>query len=104
MRKNQNALATAASIEETNKREFLEKLKRSLGRVNVVLDELGIEKETFNKWCEDTYFSMKLCEVDDYAGDIVEGLLYKKISEGDTQAILFYCETKLRNRGYYKKT
>jgi hypothetical protein len=33
-------------------------------------------------------------------GDKVEGMLMRKIMEGDTAAIMFYCKTKLKHRGY----
>jgi hypothetical protein len=39
-------------------------------------------------------------ETQETTGDMVEGQLLKMIKEGDVTAIIFYCKTKLKHRGY----
>ncbi|MBS0236051.1 MAG: hypothetical protein JSS50_01790 [Proteobacteria bacterium] len=39
----------------------------------------------------------------DLAADLVESALLKKIDEGNIIAIIFYCKTKLKHRGYTER-
>jgi len=99
-----NAIATVANIEEEKKELFLEEVKSNLGLTFYTLRKCDAEISEFNKWSQDEKFRDKLAEATEYANDVVERMLLKKITEGDTQAIIFYCETKLRHRGYFKKS
>lgn len=89
----------------TKKRRYLEALRKSLGVMTPAIQAAGIaSSKTVYNWREtDPEFAAKEREIAEYAGDFVEGKLYKLINDGDTTATLFYCKTKLKNRGYVER-
>ena len=97
-----NALQTEESFER--REEFLKELLKS-GYITQACRALGMSSSTVYKWKnQDEEFAAKLKEVrkvgriktDDY----VESKLIEKIKDGDTTAIIFYCKTRMRYRGY----
>src|SRR3954469_53927 len=42
----------------------------------------------------------ELRAIDEAIGDVVESKLMERIDAGDTTAIIFYCRSKLKHRGY----
>lgn len=52
---------------------------------------------------EDAKFVERVNEAEETKKDFIESKLFQKINEGDTRAIIFGCETQLRDRGYGKK-
>jgi hypothetical protein len=97
-----NAIVPVANI---SKQEFIDILNKSMGLINLALEKSGLDKKTYHSWInEDMDFAREVGESTENASDKVEGMLFKKIQQGNIQAIMFYCETKLRNRGYYKKS
>jgi hypothetical protein len=105
MKKNQTAIVSAADIESEKKENYLSFLNDCLGLKNLALEKTGISSCELDTWLDnDEQFARRVHEAKEYAGDQVEGMLFRKIQDGDTTAIMFYCETKLKARGYYKKS
>lgn len=91
----------------TTKRKaaFLEALERSLGIKTPALKACGnLSPETVRQWCEkDPAFARKMESINAVCGDFVETKLLEKVKKGDTTAIIFYCKTKLKERGYTER-
>lgn len=86
------------------KEAFLVALEKSLGIITPAAKACGIGRETVRQWREkDKAFAAKMDGVDALAGDFVETQLMKKVKGGDTTAIIFYCKTKLKNRGFMER-
>jgi hypothetical protein len=86
------------------KQQFLYFLKKSLGNVADALLNLAIERIDYLRWLEeDIDFRYAVACIMEDVGDAVEAQLMKKIEGGDTYAIVFYCKTKLKHRGYAEK-
>ena len=87
------------------KKIFIESLNKSLGIIAPAMEAAGIKNgQTIRDWRkkdEDFAEAMKECEA--RCGDFVESALLKKIQNGDTAAIIFYCKTKLKDRGYSER-
>ena len=85
--------------------QFIAELKKSMGLLSLAARKCNLHpysislwKKKYPKFCED-------CDnvVNNEVGDFVESKLFQKINEGDTTAIIFYCKTKLKNRGYVER-
>ena len=88
------------------KKTFLEALKNSLGIITPAMKAAGIEsRSTIKLWREqDPKFEAAMRECEAVAGDFVETQLLKRIKDEDTSAIIFYCKTKLKERGFSERT
>lgn len=83
------------------KKRFIEAFKRNAGIIKPTCDAVGISRMTYYNWRrQDPAFDEACNDVEDEQGDFVENALLKKVEEGDTAAVIFYCKTKLRKRGY----
>lgn len=82
------------------KKAFIEALPKSLGIIEPAMRAAGIgSRRTVYRWKDaDEAFE----EAEAEAGDFVETQLLKLIREGNPTAIIFYCKTKLRSRGYHE--
>ena len=88
----------------TIKKKLLEYLKENKRNISNACEKAGISRWTFYNWCnEDPDFKEQVNEVEEYVGDIVESRLLKNIIEGRETSAIFYCKTKLKNRGYIEK-
>lgn len=88
-----------------NKARMLEALERNRALVNVSCREVGIAPSTHRKWMqEDPEYRESFGYILGLKGDSVENKLDEKIEEGDLTAIIFYCKTKLKNRGFNERT
>ena len=86
---------------KANKKEFLKIHEECLGIVTASCKKANVSRTTFYKWLkEDEAFAQKIQEIDEVQGDFVENQLLKAIKEGDVSAIIYYCKTKLKKRGY----
>lgn len=86
---------------EKNKARVLEALKQSMGLVTTACRMANISAPTFYNWLHaDASFKASVDEIMELQCDNVEGMLFKKIAEGDTTAAIFYLKTKGRKRGY----
>jgi hypothetical protein len=64
----------------------------------------GIHRNTYYKWRKNDEEFAEQCDlIFDEQGDIVESKLLDLVEAGDTSAIIFYCKTKLKNRGYTER-
>jgi hypothetical protein len=83
------------------KKRFPDTLKENLGNVTKACDKLGICRKTYYNWYNaDIDFKEACREAEEYIGDMVETKLLKAINDDNITAIIFYCKTKLRHRGY----
>jgi hypothetical protein len=90
---------------DNKKKIFIENLKKSLGIISTACTNTGICRSTFYKWVKnDEEFKREYDEISEYVGDFVESKLLKLINESHPTALIFYCKTKLKNRGYIERT
>lgn len=80
--------------------QFLEILERSLGIVSIALQQMQIDRDTFEGWMENQTFKKRYGQVQDLSVDYVENKLLALINGGDLSAIQFYLKTKGKKRGY----
>lgn len=87
------------------KRAFLEALKKSLGVITPAMKVAGIASyQTIRTWREkDPKFASAFDEAKFVADDFVEHKLFEQIMAGDTTAIIFYCKTKMKHRGFSER-
>lgn len=86
------------------KKSFPQTLKDCLGIITAACAREGIARQTYYNWREaDPEFAAKCDESEDTTCDFVENQLLKRIKDEDTAAIIFYCKTKMRNRGYIER-
>lgn len=84
---------------EQQKKDFIKELKINNGFVQKACTKLGISPSDIKRWQRiDDKFAKQLLEVDEVTNEFVESEFFKKISLGDTQSILFYLKTRMRNK------
>jgi hypothetical protein len=89
---------------EQKKEELLQALKDTYGIVSSACEKANVGRTTCYEWYrDDPEFKQAVDLINQDTGDFVEGALLKRIKEGDTTGIIFYCKTKLKNRGYVEK-
>lgn len=104
--KNESKQVKKDRLSTIKKKEiFLQALEKSLGILAPAMQQANIGcRQTIIEWKEkDPEFKKRFDEVECKTGDFVENALLKKIKDGDTTAIIFYCKTKLKKRGYVEK-
>lgn len=81
--------------------EFPDVLRKNLGMEHEACRHFGITMQEYRKF-RDRYdeFSAACDEALDMTGDFVESKLFELIKKGNPSAIMFYCKTKLKHRGY----
>ena len=96
-------MATRKTMQK-RKEAMIEALKRSGGNISVACKSVGIPRKTHYKWVHlDEQYAAAVEDAAEDVGDYVEGELMKHIKAGNLTAIIFYCKTKLKGRGYYEK-
>ena len=81
--------------------DFLEELEKSLGIVTPACKAVGIERKTFYVWMKKyPKFKEAVDSILESQGDFVENKLLKLIRDENPSATIFYCKTKLKDRGY----
>lgn len=86
------------------KAKFLVEFNNNLGIQQPALDAINISRNVILAWrAKDKKFAEAYSAILDKQGDFVESKLLKTIKDGDTTAIIFYCKTKLKNRGYVER-
>lgn len=96
--------ATIAAATARRKERTLAALRKCMGLVATACRRVGIDRSTFYDWCKkDEGFKQASMDITEEVYDKVEGKLLKKVAEGDTAAIIFYCKTKMKKRGYVER-
>lgn len=73
----------------------------NLRNISEACKAVGVNRGTFyNFYKHDEKFKKEIDWVSEEIDDYVEGKLLGLIAANDRQAILFYCKTKLKHRGY----
>lgn len=89
---------------DKNKEKVLTALRNSLGNISVAVGAGNISRSTFYNWLKsDKEFAEEVEAITAECGDWVESKLLQLIKAGDTTATIFYCKTKLKNRGYCER-
>lgn len=83
--------------------KFLNQLAVAKGIISVACGQCNINRSTYYRWRQNTEFAERADEIMEMQGDFVERKLLNLIEANDTQAIIFYCKTKLKHRGYTDK-
>lgn len=80
---------------------MLKNLEASLGVITIAAKKTGITPKTHYDWLASIPAYKKAAEdVVLSTGDFVENKLHQLINNGNVAATIFYCKTKLKNRGY----
>ncbi len=96
-------------LEESNtarlKVKFLDSFRTSLGNISIAAKAAGINRSSYYYWYEhDADFKLQVQEIVESVGDFVESKLLKQINEDNITGIIFFCKTKLKDRGYVERS
>lgn len=87
-----------------DKRRMLDELKDNLGNITLAARACGISRRLHFIWMkEDEAYAAEFRDILEQQGDFVENKLLENIRSNDTTSIIFYCKTKLKERGYVEK-
>jgi hypothetical protein len=99
--KNNNIVKAKDLKHKIRKKQFIEALKTSLGVITQAEKISGIHREEHYKWIkEDENYLKQYNEIRNITDDFVESKLYQLVNELNPTAIIFYCKTRMKNRGY----
>lgn len=86
--------------------DFLDAFRKRCGMATYACKDVGIDFTTYQAWRRKYHDFDVECEriANEECADFVESALMKRIKDGDTTAIIFYCKTKLKSRGYTERT
>lgn len=87
------------------KQMFPDILRKNLGLISRSCEDAGISRITYYQWRESDQKFAELCdEALEHTGDLVESVLHELITEQkNPQATMFYCKTKLKDRGFVER-
>jgi hypothetical protein len=89
---------------DTNKKNLLIGLEKSLGIVTSACKNAGVSRETHYKYMrEDLEYSKAVKDIEEIAKDFAETQLHKQINEGNVTSIIFYLKSKAKDRGYIER-
>lgn len=97
------AILDEDSQDKDDKERLLAALWATKGLESVALSQCDLSRADLEYFKEDPFFKAEANEIQEKFGDFVEQKLMQKINEGDVTAIIYYCKTKLKHRGYYEK-
>jgi len=84
--------------------QMIEALRQSRGLVSLAAEMMGCARQTVYEYME-AFPEIRQAREDARHGmlDVAEGMLFKKIQEGDMTAIIFYLKTQGKDRGYIER-
>lgn len=86
------------------KQKVLDALKESLGIIMSACMKCKISRPTFYKWYkEDPKFRQAVDDINEDQKDFVESCLIRNIKKGDSACTIFYCKTRMKDRGYAER-
>jgi hypothetical protein len=91
---------------DIKKKAFIKAYQEAFGNITVSAKAAGIDRRTYTNWIKsDPEFKAAIdaIEPDELIIDFAENALMKKISKGDTTAIIFTLKTKGKKRGYVER-
>ncbi len=93
---------------DDKKKKVIAEIISSKGFKTVACTAVGLNPRTFRSWmAEDAEFRQAVEDAveiaREYRDDVAEQKLFNQVEEGDTTAIIFYCKTRLKNRGYSER-
>lgn len=88
---------------KTTKKDFLEAYELSLANISTACKRMGISRQTYYNWLEDSDFSEQVTNIQEGLLDFAESMLLKKIKEGGTTELIFFLKTKGKKRGYVER-
>mgnify|MGYP003135424515 FL=1 len=89
---------------DTIKKKLISALEDNLGIVTAACKQVKVARATYYNWYNnDKDFRASVDDIQDQTLDFVETQLHKKIKDGDTTSIIFYCKTKGKKRGYVER-
>lgn len=84
--------------------QMIAALEKTGNNVSKACDIVGIDRDTHYKWLKnDPDYRAKYQALEEKEGDKVEEVLKTLVQDKDTTAVIFYCKTKLKNRGYSER-
>lgn len=85
-------------------KRFLDIFHNQTCKIYLTCDKSNVHPSTYYEWlAKYPWFAEAIDKEENRLKDIGENALLKKIKEGNTRAIVFYNETKNKDRGYTKK-
>jgi len=79
-------------------------LASKLGVVTDACNEVGIARKTHYEWYkEDAEYAEAVDDIANVSLDFAESMLYQRMREKDTTAIIFYLKTRGKARGYVER-
>ena len=89
----------------TLKKTMLIALEKSMGIVNVAIEEAGLNRCTHYRWlANDPAYKASVEEMENSALDFAESKLHALIKAENVTAIIFFLKTKGKKRGYVERT
>lgn len=99
-----NTIQVEFNRRAVKKANFITAFKANRGNVSLAAETADINRDTYYEWCKnDTEFAEICHDVIAKTGDYVESQLMLCIDDKELTAIIFYCKTKLKERGYVER-
>lgn len=84
--------------------DFLAAMQKTAGNISSACNATKLSRSWYYKEIENNPdFAEAVKDITEATGDFVETALMKQIQEGNTACIIFYCKTKLKNRGFVER-
>ncbi len=91
-------------VKVINKKRFLNALRKSLGIVSSAAKLCGLSFQTHRRYkLEDEEYRRAVEEIEEMVLDYAESKLLELINEKNVAAVIFFCKTKGKKRGYIEQ-
>jgi hypothetical protein len=86
------------------KAKILAALTKTAGNISAACKAAAVSRSWFyQEFNADPEFKAACNDIAEATGDFVESALMKQIQEGNTACIIFFCKTKLKQRGFVER-